>query len=85
MSANDLFTDIVFYTRKFYFYGLYYICRIKIEVCMIKIKPINIQNVEKNVQKRMIKSKLIPNCNFSCEEKGFFLVDGRPVKIIFPR
>ncbi len=52
---------------------------------MIKIKPINIQNVEKNVQKRMIKSKLIPNCNFSCEEKGFFLVDGRPVKIIFPR
>ena len=52
---------------------------------MIKFKPINIQNVEKIAQKQPIKSKPIPNCNFSCEEKGFFLVDGKPVKIIFPR
>ena len=52
---------------------------------MIKFKPINLQNIEKSVQKQPIKSKPIPNCDFSCEEKGFFMVHGKPVKIIFPR
>lgn len=52
---------------------------------MIKFKPINIQNIEKSVQKQPIKSKPIQNCDFSYEERGFFMVDGKPVRIIFPR
>ena len=85
MSANDLFTDIVFFPRKFYVYGLYYSCRIKIEVYMIKIKPVVMPKVKKSIQKRPIKTNEAPNYDFSCEEKGFFMVDGKPVRIIFPR
>ena len=52
---------------------------------MIKLNPTKVQNIEKSIQKQQIKSKSITNCDFSCEEKGFFMVHGKPVKIIFPR
>jgi hypothetical protein len=52
------------------------------EKISMKIPPVRIQNVKKNLP---LKPKTVPKIDLSGEENGYFKIGDKFVKIIFPR